>query len=85
MIRSIGAADILVTGSVLSQSCFVCAARTSAGRKPRALLHERPRADRPFHALEMDIKGPLPTTLSSFQYIFVICSLYDVRRLKRFV
>ena len=57
-----------------TQSCSACAARTSAGRKPRAPLQERPwpRADRPFHALEMDIKGPLPMTSSSFQYIFVI-------------
>ena len=55
-----------------TQSCSACAARTSAGRKPRAPLQERPRADRPFHALEMDIKGPLPTTSSSFHYIFVI-------------
>ena len=39
-----------------TQSCTVCAARTSAGRNPRACLQERPRPDRPFCALEMDIK-----------------------------
>ena len=53
----------------VAESCSACAARTAAERKPRAPLQERPRADRPFHALEMDIKSPLPTTSSSFQYI----------------
>ena len=55
-----------------THSCDVCVRKMSACTKAQAPLKERQQATQPLENIEIDIKGPLPKTDNSAQYIFII-------------
>ena len=61
-----------------AKTCKRCAATLAQGHR-KAPIHQRPKEEKPFVLIEVDLKGPLPRTNEGFDNIFVItdpCTKY---------
>jgi hypothetical protein len=61
-----------------AKTCKHCAATLAQGHR-KAHIHQRPKEEKPFALIEVDLKGPLPRTKEGFDNIVVIadpCTKY---------
>ncbi|CAB3998885.1 Transposon Ty3-G Gag-Pol poly [Paramuricea clavata] len=61
-----------------AKTCQRCAATLAQGHR-KAPIHQRPKEEKPFALIEVDLKGPLPRTKEGFDNIVVItdpCTKY---------